>query len=221
MDYLESIEPHSFSVNLGGKEYQIVRASLLTFWKLAKIAKKWKDDDEERLIVEYLSCALSVDPATIDEWPALDAFKTYEMLLALNMPQDIQYDHVTGPKNSKDNSRLDYDNQSLAAIVTRLASAFGWTRHYILNELTYDEARCYLQELAVVEHAEKEFEYALSEVAYDKNGRLRPLPPLPFALGPVTSENPPIPITSANRASDVGVAGVVVSAEDYLARANG
>lgn len=65
------------------------------------------------------------------------------------------------------------------ALVHIIASAYGWTEGEVMR-LWPEDAVAYLQEILAEQHAEREFQHALSQVAYDVapggRARYRPLP---------------------------------------------
>lgn len=210
MDYLEALRRPVIELVIDEETYTARKASLRQFWSLLNIQHKVSDDATR--IIEYVACALSVEVDLVGSWFALDVARAYEDLLMLNAPQDIQLDHVQ--QNGQGDNAYGYDNRALAVIVVRLASAFGWSRDYILDELTYDEARCYLQELAIVEHSEKEFDYSLSQIAYStRDGKRRDFPALPIPKQipqPILAAPTPPPFKY-----DSGVAGVIITYDSY------
>lgn len=177
MDYLKAVERPTITVTLDGSSFVVKKASLEQSFRLQ--AALATDDDDK--FARYLSVALDVSLETTKAWFILDAIEAVNAIAALNAPMEI---HLDKAPRSGDLRSYDYDNRTLAYIVARLAHAFSWTRDYILNELTYDEARCYLQEILLLEHAQSEFQYGLSEVAYDQRGKKRafPKPPIPAVL---------------------------------------
>lgn len=209
IDYLKAVERPQITVEVDGKTYLAQRASLGQHVRLDSIKTDPALSDDQR-IVAYIATALAVDPSVVEGWFALDVMRVFDALDDLNNTRaTIHLDFANGSANPA----YQYPHRALAMIVTRLASAFGWTRHYILNELTWDEARCYLQEIAISEHAAREYEFSLSELAYDQHGRQRPFPPLPFpAQLPIARPQGAIP-PEVLRRLNVGVAGVIKTAE--------
>ncbi len=181
MDYLRALDRPS--VEIAGRSVQ--RASLRQFFQLQEVLRR---GDEDGRIVAYVAMAADIPFDTVAGWFFGDVVDAFEVLKALNTPMLL---HIDFAKGAADNNAYHYDNRALAMIVTRLASAFGWSRDAILDQLTFDEARCYLQELALSDHEEKRYLYSLSELAYDGQGHAREFPPpaFPTTLG----ENDEVP----------------------------
>ena len=138
------------------------------FFLLAKVLRTSSDEDR---IPDYLSLALNIPREEIMSWPAVDALSAFDAVLSLNEPQTL---HIDFAKVEQDKEpTYEYEGRNLASIVTTIASAFGWDKDYILDSLTYDEARCYLQEILLNNHREKEYLYTLSTIGYtyDSSGR--------------------------------------------------
>lgn len=205
MDYLKAIDRLEVSVTLGADTYRVKRASLRQFFLMYQISQ-----DEDDRIAQYMAVALGVPYELVLSWDGLEVLEAYQIITDLNRPQSIQLDFAQEPKDNKFN----YANRALAGIVTTIASGFGWTKDYILDELTYDEARCYVQELLLKEYSKQEFEYNISDAGYNSSGKKSAFPPPPFP--------PMIPslqqqATPVNKPSDeaVGVVGTVISFEDF------
>lgn len=74
----------------------------------------------------------------------------------------------------------DYKNRSIAWVIHKLASRYGWTRDYIFG-LEVEEVGAYLQEILISEFDEYERARVLSEVSYsyDKAAKVSRLIPMP------------------------------------------
>lgn len=216
MDYLAALERPSLALTtVDGELYTARRASLKGFFVLLGIMLNESVTEDERKI-EYVAYALSVEPCLVAGWFALDVDSFFEAIRALNTPNDIHLDY-TRQEGGDGKPKYTYKNRALAYIVTRLASAFGWTKDYILDELTYDEARCYLQELELESHNEHEFAWMLSPIGVNAKGQKTPFTPLPFPpeipTTPVVvaASQPPAPTNP-----DLVPQGVVLTAEDIM-----
>lgn len=211
MDYLKAIEKTEISVTLGGVERKVSRASLRTFFQMNQ-----PSEDEAEFIARYLSLACKVPYEEAAAFDPIEAIDVYQAIAVLNEPSEIHLDFAKGDQNK----HYDYTNRALASIVTRLASAFGWDRDYILDKTTYDEARCYLQEITLEEHNQREYLYSLSEVGYtyDQHGRGRqkqfPPPPIPPYL-PTEVQQTQAPVRIP---AEAAVAGVVISFDEVQRR---
>jgi hypothetical protein len=172
VDYLKALSRTELTVTVGGKAYVTRTASLRTFFAMQQALK-----DQEQGIIAYLATAFNVPFSIVASWEAVAAWEALEAVQRLNTPQPIHLDFAR--QESPDKAQeYDYEGQPLVSIVTRLAMAFGWPRDMILDELTYDEARCYVQEILIRQHNDREYLYSLSEVGYtyDKQGKGRQQP---------------------------------------------
>ena len=177
MDFIQALERPVIIVILNGVGYQVRKSSLYQFFRQQEILREKTEDR----IIKYV--AFSIFDSAVNEqlevaqsWFYVDVVDAFEAIFRLNTPMMLHIDTM------KDTSNISYNytNKALAAIVTRLASAFHWDRDFILHEITYDEAKCYLQQLVEADHQDREFAYSLSEVGFDKRGKKQKFPPLPF-----------------------------------------
>ena len=87
----------------------------------------------------------------------------------------------TTPKNN-----LEYEGRTVAWIVALLASNFGWTPDYILNELTTYEVSCYVQEALLLNHEQLRWQYSFAgDIGIEKIGGeyvKKPFPDLPWIV---------------------------------------
>ena len=186
MDYLAALTD-TIVIEGGGRAYVVRPASLLTFFRLQQALPIVDDVDR---ILTYLSLALDEPREAIDEWGYSEVLTAYAAITALNQPHSLHIDYAKGGDDKGGAASYEYNGRALASIVTRLAAAFGWSRYVILNEITYDEARCYLQELTIADHGERAYLYSLSEVGYDQHGKPRPFPALA-----IPARLPSVPVT--------------------------
>lgn len=131
-----------------------------------KIIKAVRDRSDEfpTLLIEFVSTALRVSPAWIEDIPwnnLVDAF--YSILLrypSVDIPITQPYKRDT---ESKDD--WDYDGRSWPFYSHIIAAEYGWTLEYISQLKVYD-ALATIQEILTKEQLDKEFLHHLSEVAY-------------------------------------------------------
>jgi hypothetical protein len=96
-------------------------------------------------------------------------------------PADPKKPPILKPITIKDN--LGYDGREVVAMVTLLASVYGWTHMHILHEMTAYEVAIYAQEAMLHDHERRDWQYMLSEVGFKKSGDdyvKQPLSPLPW-----------------------------------------
>lgn len=91
----------------------------------------------------------------------------------------------------------DYPGRALARIVDTLARHYGWDLEHILA-LPPEVALAHAQECVLARQRCKEWEYSLSEIAWEydersKKSKYRPLPPLPWEALPTEHKHEPVP----------------------------
>lgn len=185
-------------VILNDVKYEVRKSSLYQFFVQQKILGEKTEDK----VVKYVAYSVDVELEVAQSWFYVDVVNAFEAIIRLNTPMMLHIDTM------KDTSNIPYDytNKALAAIVTRLASAFHWDRNFILHEITYDEAKCYLQQLIEVDHQDRQFAYSLSEVGFDKHGKKQKFPPLPFDVRlPIEVNEPAKTIKINSKFLPVGV----------------
>lgn len=185
--YLTAISPQTATIILEGEPFTVERASLGLYLLLAREADAADDAlrrgdavEAARRVCAYLSRAgfgRHLGTAT-----GVELFHAYLTLTSLNatlflLPfmQDFK------PGRPLPGTSYDYPERGFALWVHKLATRYGWSRHYIMDQLSPEETMCYLQEIMVSEYHEREEARVLSEMAYkydkaSKTLRYRPLP---------------------------------------------
>jgi hypothetical protein len=194
MDYLEAISRRSVSVFLNGQELEVRRANLGLHYRLSVVLDQWQEARRSKdysmsikLTIDYVALATGLDIELVKQARPFDILATLYILIALNKTEDALPFMLI--EKSKQKYKYDYDHRGLATWVSRLAGHYHWTADYILDGLSPEAAACYLQEAIIDEHADKEFLYRLSEVAYKlegkgKNARAKYIPfPQPTWMG--------------------------------------
>ena len=108
-----------------------------------------------------------------------DLLIAYGKLVQLNKPRFIlPFQAFQGPPAIP--KPYDYPGRYIAWIVHKLATRYGWTRHYIFN-LWAEEVFSYIQEILIAEHEEMDEKRSLTELgySYDKatgKATFRPVP---------------------------------------------
>lgn len=171
--YLDAVKEQG--VSLFGQ--WIPRARFGLHLQLARLHQEFEQaggaSETAYIIREYLTlCNLSLTGTR--------ALYAFTCLLSLNSWQ-WELPFMTGPKEEHKPVAYEYKDRTWAYYVHRLASRYGWTRHYIYDELYPEEVSCYLQEIFVSEFLEYEDIYRLSELAYswDKNSKTSRYIPIP------------------------------------------
>jgi hypothetical protein len=131
-------------------------------------------------IVEYVSVAAGLED--MSKVMAHELPMAFDILVELNdtSVELLSWQQAVRKDGGKyrTTDTADYDGRELAIIISTIASAFGWDEERIIS-LQPEVAACYVQEILVEDWERREFEYSLSEVAYDhKTGRYRPFPRL-------------------------------------------
>lgn len=175
MDYLQAVQIPTREVQLAGRVVRVNRCPLLTHIRLRNIAVRLAASDPgDRLdaVFDYVSLASGLEDLSgvgVEELaPALDILFGLNDELALLPWQEIR--HMDDKP-----SAADYANRELAVIVSKLASAFGWSEEEIHN-LQPEAAACYIQEVLLHEWKQQEWQRSLSEIAYDEHGKYKPYP---------------------------------------------
>lgn len=177
-DFLEAVTPKVWCcVVLGGHEYPLPRLKLYNFYRLIHALVR----DDTTPFVEVLGEALGVEREIVEGASLTEIFAAWRLCGSLARPLfTLPFMHAPNQPTSD----YDYVHRSLAVLVHRLALAYGWTRDYILYELYYEEALCYLQEILLDDYQQREFAYMLSTRGIDKSGKQRPFPKLPWRKEP-------------------------------------
>lgn len=132
--------------------------------KKTDILKATEDESFPEKVYSYLSVAVDSPIKKLEnkDWQntllaMTDAMQRFAPDSSLPLLQG-------SPKNEKP-ADWDYEDRAWAYHSHVLSKAYGWTLEYIAD-LEVNEALAHLQEIYVDEQLEQEFEYGLSEVAY-------------------------------------------------------
>lgn len=174
--FLEAIEPQQVTVVLGGQPVVVHRSRLGLHMRLAAIDIVSAPGPVElsEAICKYFDL-LEID---ISQASPVEILTAFAQLRELNTQKWLfPFQKNTGEK--KEPESFDYPDRDWAVIVTKVAHYLGWSKEEIFS-CHLEEFLCYYQEVLVIEQAEKEWEYSLSEIAYvydsnSKKSNLRPL----------------------------------------------
>jgi hypothetical protein len=143
---------------------------------------------------KWLTLAGVQDP---DRLALADLSALIREIRALNAPRGrLAWDEIKAGLEVEVKA-VDYPGRALARIVDTLARHYGWDLERIIN-LPPEVALAHLQECILADRRKREWEYYLSEIAweYDKRSKkshYRPLPPLPWEALPASREYKPVP----------------------------
>lgn len=186
MDYLEAITQRSTSIPLNGQELEVRRANLGLHYRLSVTLDQWQEARRNLnyglsvdLTFSYIALATGLDTEEVKQAKPSEILIGFVVLTALNRPSgDLPF---MREKRDKVDYDYDYDNRGLAYWVSRLSACYSWTAEHILEGLTPEEAACYMQEVLIKDHEDKEFLYKLSDasvkiVGKGKSARTVPVP---------------------------------------------
>jgi len=175
MDFLEAITKRSTSILLNGQGLEVRRANLGLHYRLSVILDRWQEarrkhdyKDAVSLTLSYVALATGLDIEAVQAKPS-EVLINFHILAALNRVSDALPFMLV--EKSKAEYDYEYQHRGLASWVSKLSARYGWTSEYILDELSPEEAACYLQEALIQDYEDKEFSYRLSEVAYKIVGK--------------------------------------------------
>jgi len=183
MDFLEARKVPTATIFLGGESYEIPRQGLGGHYALESTAAQIKEHMDKGLyatvdrVLEWLHYATGLDENWLETQDPIELSEVFSTLADLNAPKGVLPWMEVGKKHKP--TTADYPNRSLAAIISLIASAYHWSEDEIIN-LTPEVAWCYVQEILLSQHERTKWEYTLSEIAYDKHGKLKEFPSLPW-----------------------------------------
>lgn len=185
--YLTAISPQTATITLGGEPFTAERARLGLYLLLAREAdaadaalRRADIPVASRCVCSYLTVAGFGD--YLDDAAGVEILHAYLTLTSLNATLFIlPFMRGFKPGKSPPGPAHDYPDRGFALWVHKLATRYGWSRHYIMEQLYPEELMCYLQEIMVSDYHEREQQRVLSEMAYvydkgSKTLRYRPLP---------------------------------------------
>ena len=171
------------SIGVNGKFIDVERAKLRLWFNLEDVLSNLKEVTERGdtlavslLICSYLSVASDENIETFQDAPWEEVATAFVDVKALNSPR-LQFPlfNIDDIKPF-DTVSWDYEGRLWYLWVHLLAKAYGWTEEYI-SELEIESGLAFIQEAMVEEQLRREWEWSLTEFAYDiKTSRLKPLP---------------------------------------------
>lgn len=177
MNYINAITPFSLTIEINHKPYIAYRRGLKDHYRLLAISHKLQSDDplmRVKAMSEYVSVAFpDIDVNSLD---LTEYVRLYSIAVELNDKIDLlPWQTTYNADKDKTTTSADYKDRELALITHYIANAYGWSEEVIHN-LQPEAAACYMQEILLDDWKHEEFLWCLSEVGYDKNGKLRPYP---------------------------------------------
>jgi len=175
------------SISINKKSIDIERARLCLWFNLEDIHSKLKEAVEKGdtqavslIICSYLSAASNESIETFQNAPWEEVAIAFADARDLNSPR-LQFPlfNVDDSK-SLDTVSWDYKGRLWYLWVHLLAKAYGWTEKYI-SELEIESGLAFIQETMVEDQLRREWEWSLTELAYEynKNSKTSKLKPLP------------------------------------------
>lgn len=119
-------------------------------------------------INRYVSTALSIPESLIEKIFWMDTIIVFYNLVSKNVPT-IKLPLLQPSKPTKDaDLSWDYAGRSYYTWLHLLAKEYGWTIEYV-NNLDVDHVMALIQEVLTEQQLEKEFQWSMSEIAYQYN----------------------------------------------------
>lgn len=193
MDFLAAVGKKTCEITLAGKTILVEQQTLLGHYKLkaltAIIIKLEPSHEKVEAVFEYIRIATGIED--LSDVGLNEIVSALDSLVLINSEiAELAWQHTTHSENDKSRTTSDYDHRELAIIVNMLAKAYGWSTKQIFS-LNPEAAICYVQEILLDDWKREEFEYQLSEVAYDAKGKYKAFSPLPWytvVRGPTIEE---------------------------------
>ena len=174
-------------VSINGKSIEVERARLRLWFDLEDVRSKLEeavgrgDTQAVSLIIcSYLSIASNEDIETFQNAGWEEVAIAFADVLDLNSPR-LQFPLFKFKEDRPlDTVSWDYKGRLWYVWAHLLASAYGWTEEYI-SGLEIESGLAFVQETMVEDQLRKEWEWSLTEMAYEfnkasKTSRYKPLP---------------------------------------------
>jgi len=174
-------------INVNGKSVEIERAKLRLWFNLEDMRSKLKEAVEKGdtqavslIICSYLSAASYEDVETFQDATWEEVAIAFADVNNLNSPR-LQFPLFNIDEDkSFDKESWDYKGRTWYLWVHLLAKTYGWVEEYIA-ELEIESGLAFIQETIVEDQLKKEWEWSLTEMAYEynkasKTSRYKPLP---------------------------------------------
>ena len=167
-------------VIIGDKTYEVSQLRLKKWVEFESLkenvtseAKHGNVDGFSEAILSCVSLCVNVEELEKVSW--MDVASAYAQCQEINQPS-IKFPIFLTQIRSRKQIGWDYEGRSWYVWAHLLAKAFNWSLEYIA-ELVIDDAIALIEEIFVQDQLDKEWEWSLSELAYDgKSGKHKPLP---------------------------------------------
>jgi hypothetical protein len=178
-------------VKIDGREVEIPRARLGLFLQLERIGRDYLDAISKQdsgacvdAMHQYIRTASGIEfELGKDAW--YDFYATFMGLKIMNTI-DADIPMLKHPTRIKDDPPWDHPDRPYLIWIHIIASTYGWPRSEI-EDLWPETAAAFVQEIALDDQFEKEWEHALSPIAHprDKRGKdlYQPLVRPPWMAG--------------------------------------
>lgn len=169
--YLDAISDQSITITLNGHGQTLPRARLGLHLQLSKLVDDFEQAPGWSEIASAIGAYFGLLGVDIGGAHPVEILIAFHQLKEANRWQ-WALAFMREPKQGGKAEPYDYPDRNWSWVVHKLASRYGWTRHYIM-ELWPEEAGAYIQEILLSEHLEMEERHSLSELAYHYNSTTR------------------------------------------------
>ncbi len=174
-------------INVHGKSIDVERAKLRQWFKLEDVGSSLKEAVERGdtqavslILCFYLSAASDEDIELFQDAPWEEVAAAFLEIRTLNSPRLRFPLFNTKDAGSFDTVSWEYEGRTWYFWVHLLAKAYGWVEEYISN-LEIESGLAFIQETLVEDQLRKEWEWSLTELAYEyiKGSNVSKFKPLP------------------------------------------
>lgn len=162
------------SFTLGEVTYSVTKLGLRVWLELEDANKKIIDCMRGKSVAEaaasicsYLSIITKLDLEELKTFFWLDIADAYITILLASIPT-IDFPLLHGRNEKIDPISWDYEGRTWYMWSHMLASKYGWTLEYIAD-LYFEDAIALIQEILLEDQLQKEWEWSLTELAYQPN----------------------------------------------------
>lgn len=171
--FLDALKRREARVQVARGSILLCELGLGRYARLQEARKTIRDESDPvvraRLVVEMVKIGAGDGFSMMD--PEDIAPVLVGMVEVNTEPPLLAWQQNTGPAKeveARDNTY--YPGQELANIISVLAQAFHWSAEEIVEQLTYYQACCYVQEAMIAMHNDRAFQYSLTDAGMRKVG---------------------------------------------------
>jgi len=189
-------------IKILGKEFLLRRLRLKEWCELELLRKKMADAISKKDFIQYFVYTVQIiEMASISlpkiEWeyvPWIEVAQAYSLAMELNNATK-DFPILRGSEEDRKELPWEYEGRNWYFWLNLFASNYGW-REQEIAEMEVDTAIGLYQEITIDDQMSKEWEYGLSEVAYQynsstKKSEFKPLP-RPDWMRPIIPKELPI-----------------------------